>query len=168
MPPPAIHPGEHLAEEVELPANRVTQILNGTRTVTGESWLNLRRIYALRLAQGEAGKSIKALPRLKPTDPFTPSYLERRTRATPWIFRGFWVAVRPAHLSFRTYPLRHTSTPVALTHQKFTRYCPYWRGCVSRERHRLCSSPKTRLRKKHPSPHDSHFERRNLPCTRGV
>jgi len=91
MPPPAIHPGEHLAEEVELPgsarkidvpANGVTQILNGTCASTGdtalrlapffgtsaESWPNLQCRDALRLAQGEAGKSIKALSRLKPTD----------------------------------------------------------------------------------------------------
>ncbi len=47
----AIHPGEHLAEELEAldmsaaelarklgaPTNRVTQILNGTRSVTGDT-----------------------------------------------------------------------------------------------------------------------------------
>ena len=89
----AIHPGEHLAEELEaldmsaaelarkidVPTNRVTQILNGTRSVTGDTalrlahffgtsaqfWLNLQTLYDLRLAQERAGKSIKALPRLK-------------------------------------------------------------------------------------------------------
>jgi len=89
----AIHPGEHLAEELQaldmsaaelarnigVPTNRVTQILNGTRSVTGDTalrlahffgtspqfWLNLQNLYDLRLAQKKAGKSVKALPRLK-------------------------------------------------------------------------------------------------------
>jgi antitoxin HigA-1 len=57
MPITAIHPGEHLAEElkaldmsaselarkIDLPTNRVTQILSGTRGVSGD--------IALRLAQ---------------------------------------------------------------------------------------------------------------------
>ncbi len=89
----AIHPGEHLAEELQaldmsaaelarklgVPTNRVTQILNGTRSVTGDTalrlahffgtspqfWLNLQNLYDLRLAQKKAGKSVKTLPRLK-------------------------------------------------------------------------------------------------------
>src|ERR1039458_7353321 len=93
----AIHPGEHLAEELEaldmsaaklarkidVPTNRVTQILNGTRTVTGDTalrlahffgtrpqfWLNLGSLYDLRLAQKKAGKSIKALTTLKRHEP---------------------------------------------------------------------------------------------------
>src|SRR5256712_13851181 len=93
----AIHPGEHLAEELEaldmsaaelarksaVPTNRVTQILNGTRAVTGDPalrlahffgtsaqfWLNLQSLYDLRLAQEKAGNSIKGLPRLKRREP---------------------------------------------------------------------------------------------------
>ncbi len=93
----AIHPGEHLAEELEaldmsaaelarkigVPTNRVTQILNGTRAITGDTalrlahffgmsaqfWLNLQSLYDLRLAQEKAGKSIKALPTLKRQEP---------------------------------------------------------------------------------------------------
>ena len=93
----AIHPGEHLAEELEalemsaaelarrivVPTNRVTQILNGTRAVTGDTalrlahffgtsaqfWLNLQSLYDLRLAQQKAGKSIKRLPRLRRHEP---------------------------------------------------------------------------------------------------
>jgi addiction module HigA family antidote len=92
MAPTAIHPGEHLAEElraldmsaaelarrVGVPTNRVTQILNGTRSITGDTalrlghffgtsaqfWLNLQSLYDLRLAEQRAGKSIRALPRL--------------------------------------------------------------------------------------------------------
>ncbi len=94
---PAIHPGEHLAEELEaldmsaaelarkidVPTNRVTQILNGTRSITGDTalrlahffgtsaqfWLNLQSIYDLRLAQEKVGKSIKDLPTLKRREP---------------------------------------------------------------------------------------------------
>lgn len=90
---PTIHPGEHLAEELKalemsaaelarnigVPTNRVTQILNGTRSITGDTalrlahffgttaqfWLNLQNLYDLRLAHRKAGKSVKALPRLK-------------------------------------------------------------------------------------------------------
>lgn len=89
----AIHPGEHLAEELQaldmsaaelarqldVPTNRITQILNGTRAITGDTslrlahffgtsaqfWLNLQSLYDLRLAQKKAGRSINALPRLK-------------------------------------------------------------------------------------------------------
>ena len=92
-----IHPGEHLAEELEaldmsaaelarkinVPTNRITQILNGTRAITGDTalrlahffgtsaqfWLNLQSLYELRLAQEKAGKSIKALPTLKRREP---------------------------------------------------------------------------------------------------
>jgi addiction module HigA family antidote len=93
MPSIAIHPGEHLAEElgaldmsaaelarkIDVPTNRVTQILNGARSITGDTalrlghffgtsaqfWLNLQSLYELRRAQEKAGRSIKALPTLK-------------------------------------------------------------------------------------------------------
>jgi addiction module HigA family antidote len=93
----AIHPGEHLAEELEaldmsaaelarkigVPTNRVTQILNGTRAITGDTalrlghffgtsaqfWLNLQSLYDLRRAREKAGKSIQRLPRLKRGEP---------------------------------------------------------------------------------------------------
>ncbi len=93
----AIHPGEHLAEElktldmsaaelarkIDVPTNRVTQILNGDRSVTGDTalrlahffgttpefWLNLQSLYELRLAQQKTGKAIKGLPRLRQSQP---------------------------------------------------------------------------------------------------
>jgi len=93
---PAIHPGEHLAEEldaldmsaaelarkIKVPTNRVTQILNGSRSITGDTalrlghffgtsaefWLNLQSLYELRVAQEKAGKSIRSLPTLKQLD----------------------------------------------------------------------------------------------------
>jgi len=89
----AIHPGEHLAEQLEaldmsaaelarqlnVPTNRITHILNGDRAVTGDTalrlghflgtsaefWLNLQKIYELRVAEQDVGSEIKALPRLK-------------------------------------------------------------------------------------------------------
>jgi addiction module HigA family antidote len=87
-----IHPGEHLAEELKaldmsaaelarklaVPTNRVTQILNGTRSISGDTalrlahffgtsaqfWLNLQSLYDVRIAEQKAGKSIRTLPRL--------------------------------------------------------------------------------------------------------
>ena len=89
----AIHPGEHLAEELkelgisaaelarklDVPTNRITGILNGQRSITGDTalrlahffgtsaefWLNLQSLYELRLARQKVGKFIKALPTLK-------------------------------------------------------------------------------------------------------
>ena len=89
----AIHPGEHLAEELremgmsaaelsrqlQVPTNRVTQILNGRRSITGDTalrlahffgtsaefWLNLQSLYEIRLAQQKSGSAIKALPTIK-------------------------------------------------------------------------------------------------------
>ena len=93
MPRNAIHPGEHLAEELEaldmsaaelarrmnVPTNRVTQIVNGQRALsgdtalrlarffgtTGEFWLNLQSLYELRPAEEKNGKAIRKLPTLK-------------------------------------------------------------------------------------------------------
>src|SRR5450830_195425 len=89
----AIHPGEHLTEELDalkmsaaalarrlgVPTNRVTEILNGERAITGDTalrlahffgtsaefWLNLQSLYELRLAEAKAGRAIKKLPTLK-------------------------------------------------------------------------------------------------------
>ena len=90
---PAIHPGEHLAEQLEalgmsaaalarqlkVPTNRITHILNGQRAITGDTalrlghffgtsaefWLNLQKIYELRVAEREIGADVKKLPRLR-------------------------------------------------------------------------------------------------------
>jgi len=90
---PAIHPGEHLAEQLEalgmsaaalarqlkVPTNRITHILNGQRAITGDTalrlghffgtsaefWLNLQKIYELRVAERELGADIRKLPRLR-------------------------------------------------------------------------------------------------------
>jgi len=92
----AIHPGEHLAEELhelgisaaelarrlDVPTNRITGILNGQRAITGDTalrlahffgtsaefWLNLQSLYELRVARRKAAKSIEALPTLKRPD----------------------------------------------------------------------------------------------------
>ena len=89
----AIHPGEHLAEELRelrmsaaalarqlgVPTNRITEILNGRRAITGDTalrlahffgttaefWLNLQNLYDIRVAERKSGKSIRALPTLQ-------------------------------------------------------------------------------------------------------
>jgi addiction module HigA family antidote len=82
-----IHPGKFLADELEalgmsarelaatlhVPANRIYQILKGQRSVTADTalrlgqwlgtsaelWLNLQKLYELRLAEKEAGAEIR-------------------------------------------------------------------------------------------------------------
>ena len=90
---PAIHPGEHLTEELkeldigaaelarqlQLPTAEVTDILNGKRRVTGDTtlrlahyfgtspefWMNLQKLYELRIAAEKVGDSIDSLPTLR-------------------------------------------------------------------------------------------------------
>jgi addiction module HigA family antidote len=85
-----IHPGETLREDLEalgmsaaalsrqiqVPVNRVTEIMNGQRAVTGDTalrlahffgtsaefWLNLQKLYELRMAEQKKGKEIAQLP----------------------------------------------------------------------------------------------------------
>ena len=85
-----IHPGEILADELEglgltptelsrqidVPANRVSQIIQGKRAITGDTalrlghwfktspefWLNLQTAYDLRIAAKEVGRRIERLP----------------------------------------------------------------------------------------------------------
>jgi antitoxin HigA-1 len=87
---PPIHPGEVLADELEeigvtaaelarqidVPPNRISQIINGKRAITGDTalrlghwfctsaelWLNLQMAYELRLAEQASGAEIDALP----------------------------------------------------------------------------------------------------------
>lgn len=87
-----IHPGEtlrddlealgmsaaELARRIEVPVNRITQILNGQRAITGDTalrlgrffgtsgefWLNLQKLYELRVAEQEHGAEIGRLPSL--------------------------------------------------------------------------------------------------------
>ncbi len=87
---PAIHPGEILADELSeldvtptelsrqigVPANRISQIVQGKRAITGDTalrlghwfqtsgqfWLNLQMAYDLRLAAEQAGHEIAKLP----------------------------------------------------------------------------------------------------------
>ena len=87
-----IHPGNHLAEllaalglsaaglarQLQVPTNRVTGIVNGDRSITGDTalrlghffgtspdfWLNLQKLYELRVAEQKAGAAIRRLPTL--------------------------------------------------------------------------------------------------------
>lgn len=86
-----IHPGEILKEELEalcisatslarqiqVPPNRITGIINGSRSVTADTalrlghwfgtsaefWMNLQKSWELRMAAREAGTKIAKLPR---------------------------------------------------------------------------------------------------------
>jgi addiction module HigA family antidote len=89
MPRPPIHPGEVLAEELaetavtptelarqlKVPANRITQIIQGKRAISGDTalrlghwfgtsaqfWLNLQSAYDIRMAARQAGAQIARL-----------------------------------------------------------------------------------------------------------
>jgi addiction module HigA family antidote len=89
----AIHPGEHLADatqalgisgaqlarDIQVPANRISGILHGTRAVTADTalrlsryfgtsaefWMNLQQIYDLRRAAEQLGKGLDAIPPAK-------------------------------------------------------------------------------------------------------
>ena len=93
MPRTPIHPGEQLANElrelgmsaaelarqIDVPVNRVTGIINGQRAITADTalrlghwfgtspefWLNLQKLYELRIAESEIGRKIVKLPTLK-------------------------------------------------------------------------------------------------------
>ena len=92
----AIHPGETLREDldtlgmsaaelarrIEVPVNRITEILNGRRSITGDTalrlgrffgtsgefWLNLQKLYELRRAEQKHGAEIARLPSLDDSD----------------------------------------------------------------------------------------------------
>ena len=98
MAPVAIHPGEHLAEElralgvsaselarrIKVPTNRVTGILNGLRGITGDTalrlahffgtsaefWMNLQSMHDLHVAEAKTGKIIEQLPTLRRVERF--------------------------------------------------------------------------------------------------
>ena len=102
----AIHPGEHLAEQLKelnmsaaelgrqlkVPTNRITGILNGQRAITGDSalrlahffgtsaefWLNLQKIFELRLAEAKTGAAIRRLPRLRESEKSEPRRTQTR------------------------------------------------------------------------------------------
>jgi addiction module HigA family antidote len=89
----AIHPGEHLREalgktgisaaelarQLNIPTNRITGIVNGQRAVTADTalrlghwfgtsaefWLNLQKLYELRLVKKRRGAEIEKLPKRK-------------------------------------------------------------------------------------------------------
>jgi addiction module HigA family antidote len=88
---PAIHPGEILADELwelgvtptelarqlNVPTNRITQIIQGKRGITGDTalrlghwfrtspqfWLNLQAAYDIRVAEAKVAEQIEHLPR---------------------------------------------------------------------------------------------------------
>ncbi len=93
-----IHPGEILADElqeidlsaaelariIEVPPNRISQIISGKRAITADTalrlaryfatsadlWMNLQKTYELDLARQELGKAIRHIPKRKPQHGF--------------------------------------------------------------------------------------------------
>jgi addiction module HigA family antidote len=91
VPRTPIHPGEILADElaeigvsaaelarlIEVPANRVSQILAGRRAITADTalrlarwfgtspdlWMNLQKTYELDLARRRLGDKLDRIPR---------------------------------------------------------------------------------------------------------
>ncbi|SDF48123.1 addiction module antidote protein, HigA family [Limimonas halophila] len=87
----AIHPGEVLADElddldlsaaelarlIDVPANRISQILGGKRAISADTalrlgwyfntspelWMNLQKTYELDLARAEIGSELERLPK---------------------------------------------------------------------------------------------------------
>lgn len=90
MPSAAVHPGQmlhdqlqaigvkpsELARQIDVPANRISQIINGKRAITGDTalrlahwfktapdyWLGLQTSFDLQLAERAAGAAIRRLP----------------------------------------------------------------------------------------------------------
>lgn len=86
----AVHPGEVLkdeldelgvtptafAREIDVPPNRISQIIGGKRAITGDTalrlghwfamdpqfWLNLQSQFDLLIAEHQTGEAIRALP----------------------------------------------------------------------------------------------------------
>jgi len=86
----AVHPGEVLKDEldelrvtptefarqIDVPPNRISQVIAGKRAVTGDAalrfghwfgtepqfWLNLQSAYEIRIAAEKAGREIARLP----------------------------------------------------------------------------------------------------------
>ena len=66
-----------LARQLDVPANRISEIIRGRRSITGDTalrlghwfgttpqfWLNLQAAYDLRVAIEEAGQAIERLPK---------------------------------------------------------------------------------------------------------
>src|SRR6267378_6605417 len=95
MPRTPIHPGEILADEldeiglsakrladlIEVPPNRLYQVLAGKRNITADTalrlskyfgtsadfWMNLQTAYELDLARREIGKAIQRIPKRSDT-----------------------------------------------------------------------------------------------------
>ena len=91
MPRTPIHPGEHLADELQelgisarelaralkVPTTRITDILRGRRGITGDTalrlgqyfgvspdfWMNLQKLYELDVARQDIGDQLDDIPR---------------------------------------------------------------------------------------------------------
>jgi len=104
-----------LARQLDVPTNRVTEILNARRVITGDTalrlahffgttaefWLNLQSLYELRIAQKKAGKSIDRLPTLKHVEEARADLLHNRFL----IFDGYKCLGQCGSLDLHSMPL---------------------------------------------------------------
>ena len=91
MSKPPVHPGQYLSDElkdigitptelarqIDVPANRISEIIRGRRSITGDTalrlshwfgatpqfWMNLQSAYDVRVAALRNGEAIGRLPR---------------------------------------------------------------------------------------------------------
>jgi addiction module HigA family antidote len=91
MSKPLVHPGQHLSDELKdigvtptelarqigVPANRISEIIRGRRSITGDTalrlshwfgttpqfWMNLQSAYEIKVAAIYKGEAIARLPR---------------------------------------------------------------------------------------------------------
>ncbi len=108
MPPKPVHPGKVLAEElaaigvtptelarqIEVPPNRISQIIRGKRAISGDTalrlahwfrtapefWIALQSTFELGVAEEVAGSSIRDLP-TRPSRPHRPLLQTHSRRA---------------------------------------------------------------------------------------
>ncbi len=78
-----------LARQIDVPANRISEIIRGRRSITGDTalrlghwfrttpqfWTNLQAAHDLRVAAGQAGEDIEKLPR-RPEEPMPPPEIQ--------------------------------------------------------------------------------------------
>lgn len=69
-----------LARQIDVPANRITQIIRGQRGISGDTalrlghwfgmsaefWMNLQKTYELNLARSQVGDAVEKLPQREP------------------------------------------------------------------------------------------------------
>ena len=111
-----IHPGEHLADELQalglsanrlakelgVPTNRITQIIRGRRGISGDTalrlgrwfgtgpdiWMNLQKNYELRLAEQEIGEALQKSRSITAAAGRGTICIRRKASTAPSVYQG--------------------------------------------------------------------------------